>query len=260
MTDVLEVLDVDSVRRWVVMTRAALAARRTEIDALNVYPVPDGDTGTNMYLTLDEALAGAMREQEALGVVGEAPLAVEVAVMSRSALMSARGNSGVILSQLVRGVSEVVSSESLDEVDAAAVGRAVRQGARRARESVVRPQEGTILTVADATADAVEAALVGGATLGEVTRAAVEAARAALARTPEQLQVLRDAGVVDAGERATCSSSRRSTRSSTSRVRPRSTPSTTSPSTPRSSGGPTGPPPVPGRSPSRGGTRDRPTR
>lgn len=199
VTDVLEVLDVDSVRRWVVMTRAALAARRTEIDALNVYPVPDGDTGTNMYLTLDEALAGAMREQEALGVVGEAPLAVEVAVMSRSALMSARGNSGVILSQLVRGVSEVVSSESLDEVDAAAVGRAVRQGARRARESVVRPQEGTILTVADATADAVEAALVGGATLGEVTRAAVEAARAALARTPEQLQVLRDAGVVDAG-------------------------------------------------------------
>lgn len=199
VTDVLEVLDTDSVRRWVVMTRAALAARRAEIDALNVYPVPDGDTGTNMYLTLDEALAGAMREQEAMGVVGAAPLSLEAAVLSRSALLSARGNSGVILSQLVRGVSEVVSSEELDEVDVAAVGRAVRQGARRARESVVRPQEGTILSVADATADEVERVIASGGRLGDVTRAAVDAARAALARTPEQLQVLADAGVVDAG-------------------------------------------------------------
>lgn len=199
MTHVLEVLDANSVRRWVVVTRAALAARRAEIDALNVYPVPDGDTGTNMYLTLDQALDVARSEQEAAGLTGQLPLAVESAAISRAALMSARGNSGVILSQLIRGVSEVVVAEGLDEVDVAAVARAVCQGARRARESVVRPQEGTILSVADATAAEVTRVVEAGGSLGDLTRAAVEAARTALARTPDQLPVLADAGVVDAG-------------------------------------------------------------
>ena len=199
VTVVLEVLDADSVRRWVVVTRAALAARRAEIDALNVYPVPDGDTGTNMYLTLDQALDTARSEQEKQGVFGRSTLADETASIARAALMSARGNSGVILSQLVRGVSEVVTAGSLDEIDVHALGDAVRQGAQRARESVVRPQEGTILSVADATASEVARVIEAGATLGEVTRAGVAAAREALARTPEQLQVLADAGVVDAG-------------------------------------------------------------
>ena len=76
---VLEVLDADSVRRWVVVTRAALAARRAEIDALNVYPVPDGDTGTNMYLTLDQALDAARSEQERAGTFGSLPLPSEAA-------------------------------------------------------------------------------------------------------------------------------------------------------------------------------------
>ena len=195
----LEVLDAESVRRWVVVTRAALAARRAEIDALNVYPVPDGDTGTNMYLTLDQALDTARTEQERLGVFGLVPLPVEAAALSRAALMSARGNSGVILSQMIRGVSEVVSADGLEAVDADAVVRAVQQGARRARESVVRPQEGTILSVADATAERMAAVRAEGGCLGDLTRAAVDAARAALTRTPEQLQVLADAGVVDAG-------------------------------------------------------------
>lgn len=195
----LEVLDAESVRRWVVVTRAALAARRAEIDALNVYPVPDGDTGTNMYLTLDQALDTARTEQERLGVFGLVPLPVEAAALSRAALMAARGNSGVILSQMIRGVSEVVSAEGLEAVDADAVVRAVQQGAQRARESVVRPQEGTILSVADATAERMAAVRAEGGCLGDLTRAAVEAARAALTRTPEQLQVLADAGVVDAG-------------------------------------------------------------
>ena len=96
-------------------------------------------------------------------------------------------------------VLEEQTAQALDEVDAAAVGRAVRQGARRARESVVRPQEGTILSVADATAERAEQVCRDGGSLGELTRAAVDAARAALARTPDQLQVLADAGVVDAG-------------------------------------------------------------
>ncbi|WP_277454928.1 DAK2 domain-containing protein [Janibacter sp. DB-40] len=195
----LEVMDAESVRRWVVVTRAALAARRAEIDALNVFPVPDGDTGTNMYLTLDQALHATRTEQERLGEEGSPRLDAEVAAMSRAALMSARGNSGVILSQLVRGVSDVIAGEHLTVVDAPAVARAIAQGARRARESVVRPQEGTILTVADATAAAAEQAAREGGSLGELTVAAVTAAREALARTPEQLQVLADAGVVDAG-------------------------------------------------------------
>lgn len=197
--DVLEVMDAESVRRWVVVTRAALAARRAEIDALNVFPVPDGDTGTNMYLTLDQALHATRTEQERAGTLGVPQLDVEVAAMSRAALMSARGNSGVILSQLVRGVSDVIAGERLTVVDTAAAARSIAQGARRARESVVRPQEGTILTVADATAAEAERVAREGGGLGDLTRAAVAAAREALARTPEQLQVLADAGVVDAG-------------------------------------------------------------
>ncbi|WP_435203410.1 DAK2 domain-containing protein [Janibacter sp. GS2] len=199
MTDVLEVMDAQSVRRWVVVTRAALAARRAEIDALNVYPVPDGDTGTNMYLTLDQALDVTRTEQERHGTFGNLPLDVEVAAMSRATLMSARGNSGVILSQLVRGVSEVISGDALTQVDASAVARAFVRGARRARESVVRPQEGTILSVAEATSAEAQRVVEGGGSLGDLTRAAVTTARAALARTPDQLQVLADAGVVDAG-------------------------------------------------------------
>lgn len=199
VTDVLEVLDAESVRRWVVVTRAALAARRAEIDALNVFPVPDGDTGTNMYLTLDQALDVTRTEHERLGSPVDLPLDAEVAAMSRATLMSARGNSGVILSQLVRGVSEVIAGEGLTEVGVDAVARAFARGARRARESVVRAQEGTILTVADATTAAVERVAAEGGGLGDLTRAAVTEARAALARTPEQLQVLADAGVVDAG-------------------------------------------------------------
>ncbi len=195
----LEVLDAESVRRWVVVTRAALAARRAEIDALNVFPVPDGDTGTNMYLTLDQALDVTREARDSVGDVSDLPLDVEVAAMSRAALMSARGNSGVILSQMVRGVSEVIAGEALSEVDVAAAARAIARGARRARESVVRAQEGTILSVADATADEAQRVLEAGGTLGDLTRAAVTAARAALARTPEQLPVLADAGVVDAG-------------------------------------------------------------
>ncbi len=199
MTHVLEVLDAESVRRWVVVTRAALAARRAEIDALNVYPVPDGDTGTNMYLTLDQALDVTRTEQERVGSQADLPLDVEVAAMSRATLMSARGNSGVILSQLVRGVSEVIAGGKLAEVGARAVASAFAQGARRARESVVRAQEGTILSVADAAAAEAQRVVDAGGDLGDLTRAVVTEARAALARTPDQLRVLADAGVVDAG-------------------------------------------------------------
>ena len=91
------------------LTRAAFAARRAEIDALNVYPVPDGDTGTNLYLSLDAALDSVRTEHEKAGILGAATLAQECSALARSLLLTARGNSGVILSQLVRGFAEAIA-------------------------------------------------------------------------------------------------------------------------------------------------------
>lgn len=196
---VLEALDAHALRRWAVVTRAALAARRAEIDALNVYPVPDGDTGTNLYLTLDQALDAVRVDHEKRGIVGRAGLVGEVTDMSRAILLTARGNSGVILSQLVRGVSEVIAHGRAGRNDAEVLAEALTQAATRAREAVVRPQEGTILSVADAAAAAARSLAEAGASLPETTRAVVAAARDALAATPEQLDVLAQAGVVDAG-------------------------------------------------------------
>lgn len=192
-------LDTDALRRWAVVARAALAARRAEIDALNVFPVPDGDTGTNLYLTLDQALDAVRSDHEARGILGTAGTAVEVTDMSRAMLLTARGNSGVILSQLVRGMTEVIVAEPAGRRTPQVVADALAQAAVRAREAVVRPLEGTILTVADAAARSATEAAEGDGGLAEVTGAAVAGAREALARTPEQLEVLARAGVVDAG-------------------------------------------------------------
>src|SRR6476660_5232823 len=93
----LSLLDLVAVRRWAVLTRAAFAARRAEIDALNVFPVPDGDTGTNLYLTLDAALDAVRSEHERAGILGQASLEQECSDLARAMLLTARGNSGVIL-------------------------------------------------------------------------------------------------------------------------------------------------------------------
>ncbi|TWD14299.1 hypothetical protein FB557_1707 [Marihabitans asiaticum] len=199
MRRVITALDADALRRWAVMTRAALAARRAEIDALNVFPVPDGDTGTNLYLTLDQALDAVRSDHERCGVLGQVDLAGEAAAISRAAMLSARGNSGVILSQLIRGVSEELTRSAGETVGVDAIASALEAAARRARESVVRPKEGTILSVADAAARAARTVADDGADLAALTTAVVGAAREALARTPSQLTVLADAGVVDAG-------------------------------------------------------------
>ena len=196
---VLTVLDPAALRRWAVLTRSALAARRAEIDALNVFPVPDGDTGTNLYLTLDQALDAVRLDHERRGVLGQVGLAAEASSMSRAAMLSARGNSGVIVSQLIRGVSDEFVAAGAEAADAALVARAIETGARRARESVVRPQEGTILSVADAVSASATASAKDGASLAELTERAVVAGREALARTPSQLELLARAGVVDAG-------------------------------------------------------------
>jgi len=193
------VLDADGARHWGALTRAAFAARRSEIDGLNVFPVPDGDTGTNLYLTMDTAINEVNRVHAGQGILGTASLSDEARNLSRAMLMSARGNSGVIVSQIVAGISQVIVEEELTQVDGAALARAVTRGAELARASVARPQEGTILTVADAIAEAARERADADGDAAEVAAAAVTAAQAALARTPEQLPMLARAGVVDAG-------------------------------------------------------------
>ena len=193
----LSVLDVPAVRRWALLTRSVFAARRVEIDALNVFPVPDGDTGTNLFLTFD----GGVERMLAHDPHGAGDL---LAAFAKALLWTARGNSGVILSQLARGLAEACAGAEV--VDGALLARGLVRAEQRGREAVTEPQEGTILTVATAMAtaatQAAEAAEVGGrseASLYAVSLAALEAARVALDHTPEQLEVLARAGVVDAG-------------------------------------------------------------
>ena len=194
----LHVLDASAVRNWCVTGLEGLRAARGEIDDLNVYPVPDGDTGTNLLLTM-EAVVVAVRE-------AGPGLAETARAMASGALLGARGNSGVILSQLLRGVAEVLSGPGepgrTGGPGAADLQRALGRAADLAYEAVAVPAEGTLLTVARAAADAA-AALVG-ADLAQVTVAARSGASRALALTTEQLPQLRAAGVVDAGGRGLC--------------------------------------------------------
>ena len=160
------------------------------INALNVFPVPDGDTGTNMFLTLRDTL------KEVDGLRGGR--ADEVAQgMSKGALMGARGNSGVILSQFFKGVS--VGLDESPDFGADELVRAFHQARDHAYKAVGEPVEGTILTVISSVADAAQRALDDGSGPIRILEAACEAARDAVARTPTLLPVLRDAGVVDAG-------------------------------------------------------------
>ncbi len=181
--------------------RDALRLHQTDINRLNVYPVPDGDTGTNMALTLEAVVS------ELDGVQRGAALPEVCKAIGHGSLMGARGNSGVILSQLLRGMSERMSGAGDGGVGPDLLVEAMVHAAELARRAVVRPVEGTILTVASAAADgAVHGAAHGAANgaahgadlVGVVERARDEAADA-LARTPEMLPVLARAGVVDAG-------------------------------------------------------------
>lgn len=170
----------------------ALAARRDAIDDLNVFPVPDGDTGTNMTLTVRAGL-------EALHEARPAPPEALATAVIRGAVRGARGNSGVIISQVVRAVVEVVTGHP--QVDATLYASALRRARDLAYEAVAEPVEGTILTVIAAAADAAQAAAEGGADLPSTSAVVVQATAAAVAATTDQLEVLRDAGVVDAGAR-----------------------------------------------------------
>ncbi|MFG6295753.1 MULTISPECIES: DAK2 domain-containing protein [Streptomyces] len=220
--------DAAAVRTWCGLSLRALGRAREEIDAINVYPVADGDTGTNLYLTVESAVAAveavfaahAVRTGEPPGAEpgrvvgrGEGPsLAEAVGAMAHGALIGARGNSGTILAQLLRGLAQVLAAggetahtghtdpsddgDHRDHTDGPGLRLALRHAAESARQAVAHPVEGTVLTVAAAAADAADAAE---GDCAEVARAAHEGARAALATTPEQLPALERAGVVDAG-------------------------------------------------------------
>ena len=162
---------------------AALEASRARIDDLNVYPVPDGDTGTNMTETVRAVVTALERDADADIV--------------RAALMGARGNSGVILSQLVRGAVEALGDEGA--IDAAAVARALRGASDGGYAAVRNPQEGTMLTVARELAEKAEALVGSDPPVAEALGELVAHGERALAATPDQLDILRQAGVVDAG-------------------------------------------------------------
>jgi DAK2 domain fusion protein YloV len=182
------VSDLETVRSFARGALGSLELSRERIDDLNVYPVPDGDTGTNLTLTV----RGLVESLDASTAADRQALAREA---TRAALMSARGNSGVILSQIVRGAADVLGAG--ETVDGRAVARAFRGASDAAYGAVRKPVEGTMLTVIRALAEAAErsTSLEPRDLLAELVQRGEEA----VARTPEQLDVLREAGVVDAG-------------------------------------------------------------
>ncbi|MDR1961751.1 MAG: DAK2 domain-containing protein [Gracilibacteraceae bacterium] len=168
-----------------------LEQQKKEVDALNVFPVPDGDTGTNMFLTYRSAVDAALKADG--GTISE--VAREA---SGGSLMGARGNSGVILSQIMRGLAR--GFDGLREASAIALANALQAGVDTAYRAVMKPVEGTILTVVKEMAKgALNSARAGEEDVANVLRAAIWAGESALARTPELLPVLKQAGVVDAG-------------------------------------------------------------
>ncbi|MGV0328177.1 DAK2 domain-containing protein [Corynebacterium guaraldiae] len=179
-------LDARGLHEWAARTVEELQRRRAEINALNVFPVPDSDTGSNMAHTMESALAEADK--------GEADVAEALAIGS---VRGARGNSGMVLSQVLRGVADATTDS---RVDGAVLADALTLAVTLVDRALAAPVEGTIITVLRAAAAAAsEAAGQPGAQLHGILVAALDAARQALAQTPSQLPALREAGVVDAG-------------------------------------------------------------
>ena len=186
---VLEQLGADALRHTLVTYRNTLKRHQADLNKLNVYPVPDGDTGSNMARTLDAVVAELDKHPDSLNETYNA--------ISHGSLMGARGNSGVILSQILRGLSATLKVAG--EHGAVKVAEALKAASVAAYDSVLKPIEGTILTVVREAADAAVRAASDGATLAAMLRVARAAGRESLANTPELLPVLKEAGVVDAG-------------------------------------------------------------
>jgi DAK2 domain fusion protein YloV len=189
----LETFDVAALRRTITTFRDAVRTHSERLNRLNVYPVPDGDTGTNMARTLDAVVAELdMADVEA---------APTVEAIAHGSLMGARGNSGVILSQVMRGLVSTLKDGLAEKagVTATQVAEALQAASVAAYKAVLKPIEGTILTVVRESADAARDAAARGDSLSGVVRAARDAGRGSLERTPDLLPALKDAGVVDAG-------------------------------------------------------------
>lgn len=193
-------LDASALRDWAHTAVGDLITHTDEINRLNVFPVADADTGTNMLFTMRSAWAQA--DARPGGDVAQVASA-----LAAGALQGARGNSGVILSQILLGLAEVITSAAADrsgnlvDVDAPLFAAALRHGVTLVAVSMGDPVPGTIVSVLQAAAEAAEKCAVGGAGLAEVAASAADAAAAALERTPQQLDVLAEAGVVDSGGR-----------------------------------------------------------
>ncbi len=196
----LERLDTRALRDVITTYRDTVREHARGLNRLNVYPVPDGDTGTNMARTLDAVVA----EME---TAPDDDLGATCDAISHGSLMGARGNSGVILSQILRGLASTLKPSNIKpsnikqtaELGGHKVAEALTAASNGAYQAVLKPIEGTILTVVRESAEAAKAASAGGASLVDVLRAAKAAGRTALDNTPELLPVLKDAGVVDAG-------------------------------------------------------------
>jgi DAK2 domain fusion protein YloV len=220
---VLEAVDGAAVRTWARASLAALGRAREEIDALNVFPVPDGDTGTNLYLTFDAACerleavaAAAATTAAANGGTATAEQAAHSAAAALDALASgaldgAHGNSGTILAQLLRGLADELTETALarGHIDPAALAAALTRADDAARRAVAVPVEGTMLSVVKAAATAATALVQQTGPLAQppfpaVAEVARQAAFTALTETQQQLPVLAEAGVVDAGGRGVC--------------------------------------------------------
>ena len=185
----LERFSHEALRQTVITFRDTMRAHAPGINRLNVYPVPDGDTGTNMARTLDAVVAELETAPEGLATTCDA--------ISHGSLMGARGNSGVILSQILRGL--VATLKSATDATATTVADALKAASVAAYQAVLKPIEGTILTVVRESADGAAVSAANGDSLAAMLHAARAAGRSALDRTPEMLPVLKDAGVVDAG-------------------------------------------------------------
>ncbi len=172
---------------------AALRERAEEVNRLNVFPVPDGDTGTNMALTM-EAVVGELSQLDSSASIDEF-----CAAMTHGSLMGARGNSGVILSQILRGLAEAIAPATADSDPTEVLARALDRATTVAFQAVRKPVEGTMLTVLRDAGTAARAAADEGASLDDALDSTLEAAVESVRRTPELLPVLKENGVVDAG-------------------------------------------------------------
>ncbi len=170
---------------------ALLEKNKQTIDSMNVFPVPDGDTGTNMSMTMQRAIA-EIRQTKPTTVEGIA------SALSMGALKGARGNSGVILSQIFRGFSKALKG-SKEFVDAHMLANALSVGTEAAYKAVMKPREGTMLTVSRMMSEAVNEAVADGKNASEITDVMLESGEIALTKTPDLLPVLKEAGVVDSG-------------------------------------------------------------